>query len=176
MVNLPVPTWASNIPGNLLTSAMWNSNIYNNGTFLTNPPIVQITQSSAQALAHATLTAIGFDTTLFDTYGGHSNVTNNPRYTPTAPGLYLVLAAVSFASNTTGGRDVEIRKNAVTVNVGQGAGQGSAGAINTTIDAWAFIQCNGTTDYIDVVAYQSSGVSLNTVPSQTGMGCLFIHA
>jgi hypothetical protein len=173
---LAVPAPPTRAAGIRLTAAIWKADVTDGVTFLANPPLLEITQSSAQALANSTVTTLAFDTTITDTYGGHSNVTNNSRYTPTVAGWYLCFGMCSFASNVTGGRDLEFRKNGVGITIGQGSGQGAAGGINTTITAWALIQCDGSSDYIELAAFQTSGGALNTVPSNTGLGVVFIHA
>ncbi|MFE5582567.1 hypothetical protein [Kitasatospora sp. NPDC056531] len=163
-------------PGSYETAALWNANVYNGLSFVLNPPVFVAYQSAVQSIPNSSITTIGMDTTVIDTYAGHSNVTNNNRYTPTVAGWYLVVASIGFAANATGGRDLEIRKNGSTVNLGQSANQAADASITTTIRAVAPVLCNGTTDYIDMFGYQTCGSSLNTNPGQTGMFVFWMHA
>lgn len=173
---LPVPVPASEVPGNYITSALWNSGVYNATTFLLNPPVFSGYQSAAQSIANAALVAIAIDTTTIDTYGGHSNTVNNSRYTPTVAGWYLVIASYGQAANGTGNRFASVAKNGSVVNLGQDGGTAAAGTNNGANQALAFVQCNGTSDYIEAYAYQSAGGALSTAPNQTGMQVIFLHA
>lgn len=175
---LAVPSWATNVvPGQFDTSALFNT-VGNNGTFLTNPPIFGAYQSTAQSIPNTTLTAVGMDTTLIDSYTGHSNVTNNSRYTPTAAGWYLFIGSVSYAQNATGNRLAEFHKNGsgTAINLGQSA-QFTCDTSNlSTVHTLTVAQMNGTSDYMELDAYQTSGGALNSGPAQTGMWVFWMHA
>jgi hypothetical protein len=175
-VPLAVPAWATNLaPGQFETAALLNT-IGSNGSFLTNPPVFQAYQSSAQSIANGALTAMGLNTTAVDTYSGHSNVTNNSRYTPTAPGYYLCLGQIGYAANGTANRLGVFYKNGASVPLGQIGVFTPTSGNNAVTPASTLIQCNGTTDYIELFGYQNSGGALNTVPDQTGFVALFVHA
>lgn len=176
MVNLPVPTWAQVTPGVVDTSALWNANVYTNGTFLTTPPLFAGYQSAAQSIANATVTALGIDTTVVDTYGGHSNITNNSRYTAQVAGYYFVIAQVGYAVNATGNRLIEMHKNGGSVlQLGQGVSLAPTVNNNPANQVSALVFLNAT-DYMEAFTYQTSGGALNTLPSQTGMTVIWIHA
>jgi hypothetical protein len=176
VTNLPVPTWAQEVPGNFVTSALWNANVYNNGTFLTNPPLFAAYQSAAQSIANSTLTAIAMDTSVVDSYGGHSNVTNNSRYTAQVAGWYFVIAQVGFAANASGNRLIEMHKNGgSTLNLGQGVGLAPTTSNNSANQVCALVQLM-VSDYIEAYTYQTSGGALNTIPAQSGMTVLWLHA
>jgi hypothetical protein len=92
------------------------------------------------------------------------------RFTPTIAGYYHVDFTVWFdpATVTTAQYNVQIRKNASTVliiqqpTINNGTGQSLTGS--------KLIYFNGTTDYIDFTAYQSTGVNrtLQTGASSSG--------
>jgi hypothetical protein len=92
------------------------------------------------------------------------------RFTPTIAGYYHVDFTVWFdaATVSTGQYNIQIRKNASTVlivqqpTINNGTGQSLAGS--------KLIYFNGTTDYIDFTAYQSTGVNrtLQTGASSSG--------
>lgn len=175
---LAVPNWATNyVPGQFDTAAGMNV-IGNNGTFLTNVPIFQGWQSAAQSVASGTVAAVGITTTDVDSYAGHSNVTNTSRYTPTVPGWYLFIGSVSLVQNATSNRLAEFRKNGAgsATNLGQAVCLTPDTNNPSAVRPIALIYCNGTTDYVELYAYQTSGVALNTVPAQTGMTVLWMHA
>jgi hypothetical protein len=171
-----VPTWASVVPGAFLTSALWNANVNSNGTFLTNPPLYAGYQSAAQSVADSTLTAIAMGSAVVDSYGGHSNTTNNSRYTAMVPGYYLVIGQVGFAANAGGNRLIELHKNGgSTLTLGQGVSPAPGTANNSANQVGALVLLNAG-DYVEAYTYQTSGAALNTIPAQTGMTVLWLHA
>jgi hypothetical protein len=107
---------------------------------------------------------IPFDAEISDTINGHSIVTNNSRYTPTVAGKYKCFGQVATAVNANGNRIAHFRKNG---NRDLGAPYSGfrapvgADSIGVAV-AGALISCNGTTDYIELWGYQSSGGNLAT--------------
>lgn len=101
MANLPVPTPASEVPGNFITGALWNANVYNGLTFLLNRPLFQGYQSTNLAIASSTAVAVPLDTETVDTYGGHSTTSNTSRYTAQVTGTYLVWGGASVNGATS---------------------------------------------------------------------------
>ena len=119
-------------------------------------------QSSAQSIATATNTVLLFDSEDLDTDNGHSTTTNTSRYTATVPGWYFVSGTVQLAYNATGNRLAIIQKNGTTT-VNQ-VGRASSSVSNTMgLHLSTLVYLNGTTDYIELSTFQSSGVSLNTL-------------
>lgn len=175
MPNLPVPVLATEVPGNFWTAALYTSNVYNLGTFLLNLPLFKGYQSAAQSIPNSTTTAIAIDTTAIDTYGGHSNVTNNSRYTAMVAGYYLVIANAGYAANASGNRLVEIHQNGGgALNIAQGVGLGPTTSNNGVVST-ATIAFLNSGDYIEAFAYQTSGGALNTYPSQSGLQVIWLH-
>lgn len=93
-----------------------------------------------------------------DTPGWHS-ASNPERVIPTLPGLYRIEVATEWASNATGYRAVELRKNNVRI-------PGSVSEQTTVANQWGAsnvvreVWLNGTTDYLSVAANQASGSAL----------------
>lgn len=178
MVNPTVPIWAQEIPGNFLTSALWNQNIYNNGTFLTNPPAFIGDQITTQSIPNGgTATPLAIDNGTFDPYGGHSNTVNNTRYTCQigAQGYYFVIGSCGLAANATGNRVVQINKNGTNVPLGVVSGLAPAVANGSVQQVGALVQLSAG-DYIEIAGYQNSGGALNTSTASTGMTLWFVHA
>lgn len=118
--------------------------------------------SSAQSVAHNTFTKIQFQTENFDTNSNYDNSTNY-RFTPTVAGYYHVTEQVAFNSLTANSMSV-IYKNGGAIAYSPIA-VGWSG-ISNTISAIAIdVYMNGTTDYLEVYAYQATGGSLNTIGS-----------
>jgi len=125
------------------------------------------TKTASQQLTNVTLTAIAFDgTDILDTNAFHNPASNNTRMTiPSGyDGKYLIQAQIGFASNTTGGREVQFYKNGTTVlqYVQSDTGDGS---LNVVISGTYPLVAG---DYIEVRAYQSSGGNLDVWGSNSG--------
>lgn len=175
MSNLPIPVLATEVPGNFWTAALYTANVYNLGTYLLNPPLFKGYQSAAQSIPTSTVTAISIDTTNIDTYGGHSNVTNNSRYTAQVAGYYLIIANAGFVPNATGNRLVEIHQNGGSaLNIAQGVGLAPTTS-NDAVVSTATLSFLNAGDYIEGYTYQTSGGALNTYTSQTGLQVIWLH-
>lgn len=126
-----------------------------------NKPTVRLVQAVAQSIADNTLTAITYTTEDIDTHSFHSTTSNTSRITPTVPGLYAFRAMYfSGAPTTLVSLDGSLRKNGSTQIAG--AGRGNAGALGQSQPAFAVVECNGTTDYVEHMALQDSAGATNT--------------
>lgn len=124
------------------------------------------TKTANQSLANVTVTSISFEgTDIVDSNGFHDPVTNNTRMTiPSGyAGKYLIQGTLEFASNTTGGREVYIRKNGST-NL-QAIQTDAEGSLTMTI-AGTYDLAVG--DYVEIRAYQSSGGALDIWATASG--------
>jgi hypothetical protein len=112
----------------------------------------------------ATWTEIGLDTEGADSVNGHSTVTNNARYTPTIQGWYRVRGQGCFVSNATGVRGAWVRRNGTGVETCPYtmAQSGALGGEPGTPETHGFVFMNGTTDYLSLWVWQSSGGNLAT--------------
>jgi hypothetical protein len=163
-------------PGSYETAALWNANVYNGLSYLLNPPLYAGYQSAAQSIANSTLTALSMDSAVVDSYGGHSNVTNNTRYTAQVGGYYLIIGQVGYAANATGNRLIELHKNGgTTLSLGQGVSP-APGTANNSANQVCALLLMAAGDYVEAYTYQTSGAALSTIPSQTGMTVLWLHA
>lgn len=166
---LPVPTLPTEVPGNFMTSALYNTLGVNGLGFTMNPPVALVYQTATQSLASATNIAITMDSSFLDTYGGHSNTTNTSRYVGQVPGYYAVYGVVAYANNTTGRRAATIGKNGsiTVVNGGFGIFQALGGTDISCAQAFGIVQLNGSTDYVEIYGNQGSGVAVSTVVGAT---------
>lgn len=110
------------------------------------------------SIASSTLTIIPYDTTQFDT-GGICNTTTS-KITPTIAGKYFMSAQVFFDTATFGTTlcEFQILKNGVIATGSFGNSPASGYCVFTISD---LIDMNGTTDFIQLAIYQSSGSSKN---------------
>jgi len=124
-------------------------------------PAFSAYQSSAQSVSNASFTKVQLQTEEFDTNGNFDNTTNY-RFTPTVAGYYQINGSINFG--TASGITLSIiYKNGVRFKDGQSF-QNSAVGNSSTVSALVYL--NGSTDYIELYAYQTSGSSQNSGASQ----------
>lgn len=177
MANLPVPVPASEVPGNFITSALWNSNVYNGLTFLLNPPIFFGYQTAGQSLTSGTALAVTLDTETLDPYGGHSTSTNTSRYTAQVAGTYLVWGCVCV----NGATSQTYIAGFVAKNGAEQPGRSMLPANSShtyTIPVMPIPVVMAVNDYVEIWA-QADGTSPTTHGSATQtstMSVAFLHA
>jgi hypothetical protein len=177
--NLPVPVPRTFSAGETEVGAFLNAGVRDTGNYLLNVPGAYLTQSATQSLANSTWTAISFDQSVFDSYGGHSNVTNNTRYTAIVAGWYMVFGCVSYAGNASGNRGTAVAKNGTRV-------QGACGFVPTiavgnspTTPSPPCIVFLNVGDYVEIDGYQTSGGALATNSNSdldSSMTIVWVHA
>jgi len=116
----------------------------------TAAPAFSAYRSTTQSLANASFTKVQCDTEEFDTNSNYDNTTNY-RFTPTVAGYYQVSGSVAGAA-AYAQLLASIYKNGSEFKRGNQAG--SAGAY---LFQAALIYLNGSTDYVELYAYQQSG-------------------
>ena len=177
MANLPVPSPRTFAPGEVEAAGYLDSQ-RDALIFLLNKPIGTFSQNAVQSIANTTWTAISLDLTTVDSYGGHSNVTNNTRYTAIVAGWYLCCGTVSFAVSATGNRGAALAVNGTRV-MGGGAFGGSIASNSPTLTTPARLLFLNAGDYVEVHGYQTSGGALNTASSSdldSGLTVTWDHA
>lgn len=157
----------------VITAAQWNADIVENIKFLANPPMVRAIHSLGQNILNVTQTVLSFDTEHYDTDNMHSTVTNSSRITVNTAGKYQFGTNVQIQSNSSGFREVFLRKNGsvlIAYNLLAPANGNVTIANLTTTDTFI------VGDYVEVVVYQNSGGTLavdSTVPSGNRYSPLF---
>ena len=135
-------TWSS---GDVLTAANLNTGL----------PACLLT-SASQTIPTGTFTKLLFSSEVYDPLGWHSTSTSTERITPTIAGVYLINASVGDVVSGINGRlFLGIYKN------------GSTSVTRFDITSTLLVGCststtvymNGTSDYLDVTAYQTNGTS-----------------
>jgi hypothetical protein len=118
-----------------------------------------------QNLSPSTRTVLSFNSEAapqYDIGGYHDTATNPSRLTAPAAGYFLVFANVYFAPSATGSRQLifEINRSGVFVarNVEQAVTPGAESAA-TVLNLTSVVHM-AAADYIEVSAYQSSGITL----------------
>jgi len=131
-----------------------------------NMPAFSAYPNANQTLSNTTWTKIQCNTKIFDT-NNNFDATTNYRFTPTVAGYYQINFAVIFVANGTGIVAATIYKNGVqnvSAQIPNNSANGSAA------NGSGLIYLNGSTDYIELWALQTSGGNLatnSTVGTQT---------
>lgn len=126
-----------------------------------NPALVRLVQSSTQSIPDATLTALTFTGTEdIDVYGFHDPSTNTSRITPNIAGTYVFFGAYfTGAATTPVSIDCSVRKNGSSVATGS---RDTLGSIAKSEWAQGIYDMNGSTDYVELVAFQDSSGAVNS--------------
>lgn len=160
---MPVPPIANwNVGTEPPTSTIFNSRIRDALNFLISRPMGVFRKSGNQSTSNNTATAIGWDVEDLDNDGGHSNVTNNTRYTSQSAGWFHVSCTLHWAANATGFREVWFRVNADnTRRHGYCVLEVDDGVEGKDTNSSTHIYLNAG-DYVEVMGRQSSGGTLAT--------------
>ena len=171
----PNPNWVNRLVNALKSGWLddmngGGKNLVNVGR-ISNPgqPGCFATHHTTIALAPSFFTPIPFDIDTgglnFNVGGVHSTATNSTRFTALVAGRYMVGGSIGFIVSTIGNRIVQVRKNGTTlIAYADGVGLGIDG---TFIPVPSVIISMAANDYVEFLAYQSSGVNLGTYPDVT---------
>jgi hypothetical protein len=131
----------------------------------------RVTNSIDQSIANATRTIITFDTESFDTDGFHSTSTNTGRMTiPSGKaGKYLVTGNVTFATNSSGAREIYLFKNGSFYSQVFAVATSAGSSGNAIPD----IVSLAVGDYVELRVEQSSGGSLAVRGDGWGAGATY---
>lgn len=177
-VTLDVPSTASDftatVPartGTLITTAdsatvtqgMLASNVAGNG------PAFSAYRNTAQSINGGTFTKVQADVEEFDTASNYDSSTNY-RFTPTVAGYYQINAEVKMAGSSAT-LIVSIYKNGAEAK--RGNQSGGAASSGQAASVSCLIYLNGSTDYIEMYVFQSSGGALNIEGGNNGTASYF---
>lgn len=139
--------------GDVPTQAQILASILDNLTHLGRG--ARVNNSVAQSIANATLTALAFDSEVYDPDGFHSTVTNPSRLTvPSgAAGRYLIGGCAQWASGPTSA-SIQIRLNGSTAIVAATYPNDTVMNVETVYDL-------AVGDYVEVLVSQNTGGALN---------------
>jgi hypothetical protein len=170
VASVPVPyTW---VAGNAGAPTAAELNGVNGpkgvGDFLLGPPRCFVYQTSATTLGTSgTSGLILWDTQVDNTDSIHSTSVNPGRFTATTPGRYLFTVQLAYAVNSTGNRQLDIRKNSGGSSSGGTAvyagRTGAIASLATTLSISLDVTL-AEDDHLEVFGTQSSGGSLATSP------------
>src|SRR3990172_469536 len=122
----------------------------------------RVFNSANESISNATLTAITFDSERYDTDNIHSTSSNTSRLTANHAGKYIISGGMAYASNSTGQRFIGVRLNGATyIDVHEVLNIG-ANNHSVSISTIYHLVIN---DYVELIAYQTSGGALNVLTS-----------
>ena len=122
---------------------------------VTDAPAFSAYQSSVQTLSSGTFTKIQFQSEEFDTNSNFDSTTNY-RFTPTVAGYYQFNTAITVGASLTPMQGAFYKNGSIyKVIANTGA---SVGAILGS----SLIYCNGSTDYVEVYGFVTTGQALST--------------
>jgi hypothetical protein len=128
------------------------------GNMAVDGPAFSAYQSSAQTLSNNSWTKIQLQSEYFDTASAFDQTTNY-RFQPSVAGYYqLNVVAQAFLFSALG---VSIYKNGSGLDYA--VGTGTSGQLYSTVAQSKLVYMNGSTDYVELYAYQASGGAVNTV-------------
>jgi hypothetical protein len=120
-----------------------------------NGPAFRAYASSTTSIPNGALTKVNLATEDFDT----GSYFASSRFTPLVAGYYMITGSVDFISATTG----------VLAVVFKNGSQSSLGGIgDRSSQVSDLVYLNGTTDYVELFAFQSSGASKNLASNVSG--------
>jgi hypothetical protein len=160
VANRYAPQTAQKSAGQLITGALWNAGVGALINFMANVPSFRAYQTSVQAMASGSWTAMLFQGTSNDSDGGHSNVVNPSRYTCQVAGWYFVEGYVAINTGGSGARfDSAVAKNGTIVPA-------SCQFLLRANDLQS-LMCGtmvqlAVGDYVEIWGRQTSGVAINT--------------
>ena len=130
-----------------------------------NMPAFSAYGNADQTIATETFTKVQYNIELFDTASAYDNATNY-RFTPLVAGYYSVYAFFDWANTaSTNARSIYIYKNGSAYRRSQQ--QTAATSSITATNVSAILYLNGSTDYIEIYSYQSTGGNL-TIANSNG--------
>ncbi len=121
-------------------------------------PVFSAYLSATQSVNSSTTpTVISLDAEEFDTNATFN--TSTYRHAPNIAGYYQYTGRVSFASAASGLCGSSLRKNGALFKLGQYTLLNSGSSIGCVVGA--LIYMNGTTDYVELAGFQTSGGAIN---------------
>ena len=127
-----------------------------------NMPTFSYYSNAGVTLTTSTFTKITFTVSEWDTTGG---MYATSRFTPTVAGYYQIDACVGCSSSVGGQSITSIYKNGSEFKRGNQVSANVTGTQTNTL-ASALINFNGSTDYVEIYAFQSSGVNQTSATGQ----------
>jgi hypothetical protein len=121
-------------------------------------PTVRAFNAANVTVPNLTFVPVPLNSERFDASGMHRTDVDTSRLTVTTPGIYLITGNVTWANNTTGARELNIRKNGGAIVAR--AVQPSDPTINTTDQIVTTTVQLAAGDFVELVARHNAGAPL----------------
>ena len=131
----------------------------------TNGPAFSVYRNATQLLPTGTYSVVQLNTEEFDTAAAFDSTTNY-RFQPAVAGYYLITGQAMLAAAAGGVGICAIFKNGNMHKRGSLAQIHSGDGVGSVVTTLMYF--NGTTDYIDLRVFQSSGGNLNLIFNNAG--------
>ncbi|EKE25859.1 MAG: hypothetical protein ACD_5C00016G0008 [uncultured bacterium] len=116
-----------------------------------------------QSIATSTDTKVQFNAESYDTNSNFDSSTNY-RYTVPVTGYYQINCIISFATNGTGLRRVDIKKNGTSPSIMAAVDNANAASFKSvSVGGCVFLTAG---DYIETIARQESGGNLDIIAAE----------
>lgn len=142
------------------------------------PPRAIIVRTTAQAIAHATTTAIAFDGAYHNQAGGSNTAAmwsaGNPgRIFANFPGIYLVTGTLAFAPSLTGWiRQAQLVANSgFSFGISNATPLGGGNAAQLGVAGLVGLAAGG---YVELWAYHDNGAALNTIAGYPQLSAMWL--
>lgn len=123
------------------------------------PPACRVYNDAAISIPDNTVTLLTFNQERYDTANIHSTASNTGRLTAPITGIYDIFGHIAYAANSTGTREILIRLNGATyIAVHDETGPSATLTHQQSISTHWLLNAG---DYVELIAYQNSGGSLN---------------
>jgi hypothetical protein len=126
--------------------------------------------TTQQTISAATTTKVAFNAETFDTNSNYDPTTNY-RFTPTVAGYYQVNANVAF---TTGAGQLSLYKNGSNYQTGTEVTYNAS--LGGHLPISDIVYCNGSTDYIEIYVYLTTGTVIGSGESNTSFSAAMVRA
>lgn len=138
-----------------------------------NGPAFSAYGTALQSLSNVTWTKVAFNTETFDTNSNFDTATY--RFTPTVAGYYQVNATISHGAISANYGTVGVYVNGVVSVRGNYFALTPGGTVHTVS---GLVYLNGTTDYMEIYMYQSSGSTISSGSSNSSypVSCFLARA
>lgn len=125
-------------------------------------PAFGATATGGQSIGTVSYAKIQYSTEVFDTNANYDPTTNY-RFTPSVAGVYIITASATMSSMGVNNLfQIDIRKSGTSVAKSTDSPGGTS---QPSVCASCVVQMNGTTDYIEVYAYNGAGGSASLATS-----------
>lgn len=122
----------------------------------------RVYHTANQSIPNGTLTTLAFYAERYDTDGIHSPTVNNSRLTCKTAGKYGISVTATWAVNVAGFRSLQLKINGTTVIAIQAEHGLTTEAGHQELST---IYALAVGEFMEVIAYQTSGVALNVITS-----------